>query len=214
MSLESVFVSLILGLITSVMGTYIYDNIFRNKQYEPAYLFSEKFLFVKNSKKNRIQGDKRKSNRQLAFDVFFVVFIMYLIWASLYIPLVIKAGIIQNTVDLSNSNFVHIFGVSKEDLVFSLDSLKWVCLLMSIFLFFPALYIGTFFSRFFAHFKDQFYELTQRDWKIYRLYGIMIFITLLLAVEIYLISSMPFWNSLILATVVVVGFIVKANEKQ
>jgi hypothetical protein len=213
MSLESVFNNLVLGLITSVIGAYIYDNIFRNKQYEPAYLFSGQFQFIKTIEKNMIEDNKRKSNRQLASDIFFVVFTMYLIWVSLYIPLVIKAGIFSNIVDLSNSNFAHIFGFSREKLVFSFDTLKWVCLGISTFLFFPALYAGTVFSKIFRNFKDQFYELTEHDWKVYRLYGVMSFITLLLAIEIYLISTMPFWTSLFIAVIVVVGFIAKANEK-
>lgn len=212
MDLENIIASLVMGLLTSVIGAYIYDNIFRNKGHEPAYLFSDRLFMVNNVREYTTNNDKRKSNRQIALDVFFVVFTMYLIWASLYFPFVFKAGIISNVVDLSKSNFVNIFDISHYHLIFELKTLQWICLFVAFVLYFPALYVGTIVSKIFIHFRDQFYEVPEQDWRKYRFYGVICFITFMLGLHIYFISTMPLWNSLTMAIGIVAAFIAKANS--
>ncbi|ATB69091.1 hypothetical protein SJPD1_0979 [Sulfurospirillum diekertiae] len=212
MHLDDILVSFIVNLISGVMVTYCYDNILRNKRNEPAYLFSDKLFIVNKNREYVTDNDKRKSNRQLALDVFFVIFTMYLIWASLYLPFVFKAGIIPNIIDLSKSNFVNIFGISNYHLILELKTLRWICLFVALVLYFPALYVGTIFSKIFIHFKDQFYEVTEQDWRRYRFYGVICFITFILGLHIYFISIMPLWNSLTVAIGIVAAFIAKANS--
>lgn len=212
MNLEGILVSFIVNLISGVMVTYVYDNILRNKRNEPAYLFSDRLFVVNNAREYTTDNDKRKSNRQIALDVFFVVFTMYLIWASLYFPFVFKAGIISNVVDLSKSNFVNIFDISHYHLILELKTLQWICLFAALVLYFPALYVGTIVSKIFIHFKDQFYEVTEQDWRKYRFYGVICFITFMLGLHIYFISTMSPWNSLTVAIGIVAAFIAKANS--
>lgn len=213
MSLDELFITLIMGLITSILGTYIYDNLMRNNDYEPAYLFNDKFSFVKQKRTFDTNDNKRIQNRSFFYNLFFIVFSLYLLWIALYGPFLFKAGLLNDIVDLSNSNIVNILGLSKEYLIFKLEPLKWVCLVFAFILLFPTLYTGTKFSKLFINVKEHFYEVNQRDWDIFRMHGVLCFIAIVLALNVYLISTLTLLGSLTTSVIIILALLANANRK-
>ncbi|MGA1941320.1 hypothetical protein [Arcobacter sp. YIC-310] len=213
MNFDELLIALIMGLITSIVGAYIYDNLIRNSDYEPAYLFNEKFSFINKKRTFNVDDNKRVQNRSFFYNLFFIVFSLFLLWGALYGPFLFKAGFLNSMVDLSNSNIVNILGLSKEYLVFKIEPLKWVCLGVAFILLFPTLYVGTKFSQLFINVKDHFYEVNQKDWDIFRMHGVLCFIVIILALNVYFVSTLTLFKSFIISASIVLALLANANKR-
>jgi hypothetical protein len=211
MSTQDVIVSLGVGIFSSIIATYIYDKMLRNKYKEPEYIIYDHSHYAKPI----MNISDREMNRRRFFQMFLTLFSIYLIWASLYGPLLIKAGIFSNTLNLSNSNlafFLKELNISIS-LVFDLKPIKWYCLGLSIILLIPSFYFKRMTAVFFLKIRNVFYEQTYEKWDLYRFYGLLIYIALLLIFNIFFISLFSFFNSITIGMVIILLFLVKANEK-
>lgn len=206
--------TIILGIVSSIVATFIYDNWIRNKANEPAYIFNNE-----NDEINNIYHlSNREMNRRRIYKIFISIFSIYLIWASLYLPLVMKAGIFSNDLlDLKNTNlanYLKLFGIMDISfLVLSLEKTKWICVIIGIFLYLPCMYIQSQISLIFVRIKNKFYKIDFKDWDIYRFYGLLIFVGILLIINIHLITLLSLVYSSLIAIIVILAIIIKANEK-
>lgn len=206
--------TLLLGVISSIFATFIYDNWLRNKTIEPAHVFNDKNENVNTT----INLSKCEFNRRIIYRIFVSIFTVYLIWACLYLPLIIKVGFFSNDVlDLTKSNLAHFlrnFGVLDTSfLIFNFLNTKWVCLFIAILLYLPCMFFQSKIAILLIKLKNNFYNIENRDWDIYRGYGLLIFSGILLLINIYLISLFSFLYSAIIAIIAILLIILKANER-
>jgi len=208
----AILITVVVGIPCSILAAYIYDNWFRNNTIEPAYMFN-------NDKKqvNTIYHiSQREVNRKIGYKIFYILFNLYLIWASLYMPLIIKAGILAgDTLDLTNSNLLHILnwlGFNIEVLKVDLETIIWHCFVVSILLLVPSISFQSKVSSIFINIKNKFYDINNKDWDKYRAYGLLIFVTFILIINIFLITLFSLLHSIIFGIFIIGIIIAKANE--
>lgn len=216
MNLTEIVISLIVSIIGGLIVIYIQDNWLRNMQKEQAYIFRNKFFYIQQINQKLSNNDKQEYNRML-FEQFFLILLgIYFLWAALFFPLVLKAHLLQKTVDLSYSNFASFLNwmnLPLDSYVFELSIAKWYCLIAAIFLLIPSLYFANKLAFLFIQVKNQFYTISEKDLRVYRAYGFMIALALFLAINIYLIFTVSFLSSLLTAILIITFFLLKAQER-
>jgi len=209
MIIEDIAISMIGVLITSILATYIYDRWIRSSKVEPAYVFNGN---TTNTEEVYLLS-KKEMNRRSVYKIFYILFSIYLIWASIYLPLVFKAGFMSaGIVDLTSSNLSNLLEINNASLVFNLEIVKWYCALLAILLLLPSMYIQSKVSYIFIKIKNQLYDINPNDWDKYRIYGLMIFTALILTINIYLITMLSPMYSAFIGIGAIVAIILKANE--
>ncbi|WP_373034251.1 hypothetical protein, partial [Sulfurovum sp.] len=87
------------------------------------------------------------------------------------------------------------------------------CLAFSVLLLIPSFTFRKITALFMLNIRDNFYETTYKEWDLYRFYGFMVYLTILLIFNIFLISSFSFLYSVMLGAIIIGLFIAKAHEK-
>lgn len=216
MNLTEIIISLIVSIIGGLIVIYIQDNWLRNMRKEKAYIFRNKFFYIQQIDQKLSDNAKQEYNRKLFEQFFLIILGIYFLWAILFFPLVFKAHLLQETVNLSHSNFASFLNwinFPLDSYVFELSIVKWYCLLLAIFLLIPSLYFANKLAFLFINIKNQFYTISEKDLRIYRAYGFIIALALFLAINIYLIFTVSFWSSLLTATIIIAFFLSKAQER-
>lgn len=216
MNVIEIIASLVISIIGGFIVIYIQDNWLRNKRKEKAYIFRHKLFYVKEDNYEFSTQDKRENNRKLVKQFFFIIFGIYLLWVVLYFPLVVKASLFQETVNLSKSNLSSFFAyinLPLESYIFELSLFKWYCLSGAIFLLVPSLFFASKMALLFSNAKNQFYAITEVDLNLHRLYGFISFIALVLSINIYVIFTNSFFYSLGIGIMIIILFLLKANER-
>lgn len=203
---------LLLGIPASIFSAYLYDIFFRNSSFETPMIVQDDTIIKSNNR--YVVIDEREANRKKMFNLFLIIFGLYLSWLAVFVPFMLKNGIFMHKeyVDLSSSNLALLLNI--QTLQIEWENIKIFAVALSL----PILLIGLKFSAFVAKIMTsvyaKFYVPTDKNWSQFRAFSYLGFLCLVLSIEVYLITNNSFTSSLTIGLVVYFALLAKATEKQ